>query len=68
MQMGVTKLTVPSHSFANEMVVTYLTHGGGRGSYRVLVGKPDSMRQIWKTDLNGRIMLKWIVMTWDGRA
>jgi hypothetical protein len=41
------------------------SHGGGRGVYRVLVGKPDGKRPLEDPGLDGKIILRWIFRKWD---
>jgi len=33
---------------------------GGRGAYRVLVGKPEENDYLQEQEVDGRIVLKWI--------
>jgi len=35
--------------------------GERRGLYRVLVGKPEGKRQLGRTGIHGRILLRWIL-------
>jgi hypothetical protein len=37
-----------------------------RGAYNVLVGRPEERNNSEDTGGNGRILLKWILMKWDG--
>ena len=37
-----------------------------RGTYRVLVGKPEGRNHLEETFVDGRIILKWILEKWDG--
>jgi len=37
-----------------------------RGAYRVLVGKPEGMRPLGRTSVDGKIILRWIFRNWDG--
>jgi hypothetical protein len=37
-----------------------------RGAYRVLVGKPEGMRPLGRTSVNGKVILRWIFWNWDG--
>jgi hypothetical protein len=39
--------------------------GGGRGVYRVLVGKPEGKRPRGDPGVDGRIILRWIFREWD---
>jgi hypothetical protein len=36
----------------------------GRGSYRVLVGKPEGNRPLGRPGINGRIILRWNFRKW----
>jgi len=38
----------------------------GRGVHRVLVGKPEGKRPLGDPDLDGRIILSWILGKWKG--
>ena len=38
----------------------------GRGVYRVLVGKPEGKIPLGDTDVDGRIILRWIFRKWEG--
>jgi hypothetical protein len=40
--------------------------GEGRGVHRVLVGKPEGKNHWRDRDVDGRIILKWIFMKWEG--
>jgi hypothetical protein len=40
--------------------------GESRGSYRVLVGRPEGKRPLGRHRLDGLIILKCIFKTWDG--
>jgi hypothetical protein len=37
-----------------------------RGAYRVLVGKPEGKIPLEHPGVDGRIILRWIFMKWDG--
>jgi hypothetical protein len=37
----------------------------GRGVYRVLVGKPEGKRPLWRPKRNLRLILMWIFRRWD---
>ena len=39
--------------------------GERRGVYRVLVGKPKGKRPLGRSDVDGRIILRWIFRKWD---
>ena len=38
----------------------------GRGVHKVLVEKPDSKRSLGDQDVDGRIILRWILRKWEG--
>jgi hypothetical protein len=40
--------------------------GDRRGVYRVLVGKPEGKNHLGDPGIDGRILLSWIFMQWDG--
>jgi hypothetical protein len=40
--------------------------GEGRGVHRVLVGKPEGRDQWGDQDVDGRIILRWIIRKWEG--
>jgi hypothetical protein len=40
--------------------------GEKRGRYRILVGKPEGKRSLGRLDVNGMIILRWILEKWDG--
>jgi hypothetical protein len=42
------------------------TYGGKRGAYRILVGRPEGRRPLGRPRHRWRIILKWILKTWDG--
>ena len=42
--------------------------GKGRGTFRVLVGKPEGRKPLQHPGVNGMVILKWIFETWDGEA
>jgi hypothetical protein len=44
------------------------TYGASRDAYRVLVGKPNGRNHLEDPGVDGRIILKWILEKWDGRA
>ena len=37
-----------------------------RSALEVLVGRPEERNNLQDTGRNGRIILKWILMKWDG--
>ena len=39
--------------------------GDTRGAYRVLVGRPEGKRSLGRSGINGRVILKRILKTWD---
>ena len=38
----------------------------GRGVHKVLVGKPELKRPLGDQDVDGRIILRWILRKWEG--
>ena len=38
----------------------------GRGVHRVLVGKPEEIDHWGDEDVDGRIILRWILRKWEG--
>ena len=38
----------------------------GRGVHKVLVGKPEGKRRLGNQDVDGRIILRWILRKWEG--
>ena len=40
--------------------------GEGRGVHKVLVGKPDGKNHWGDQDVDGRIILRWILRKWEG--
>ena len=38
----------------------------GRGVHKVLVGKPGGKRPLGDQDVDGRIILRWILRKWEG--
>ena len=38
----------------------------GRGVHKVLVGKPDGKNHWGDQDVDGRILLRWILRKWEG--
>ena len=42
--------------------------GKRRGTYMVLVGKPERGAHLEDPDIDGRITLRWIFQKWDGGA
>jgi hypothetical protein len=41
--------------------------GEGRGAYRILVERPEGRNHLGDPGVDGRIISKWILKTWDGR-
>jgi hypothetical protein len=39
--------------------------GDGRGAFRVLVGRPEGKRPLGRSGIDGRVILKSILQTWD---
>ena len=44
------------------------TYGGEERCIQVLVGRPKGKRQLGRSGVDGRILLKWIIKKWDGEA
>jgi hypothetical protein len=42
--------------------------GNRTRAYRVLVGRPEGKTPFGGLDMDGTIILKWIVKTWNGEA
>jgi hypothetical protein len=42
-------------------------YGERRGTYRVLVGKPEKKKPLGRLGLHGSIILKWSFKKWNGR-
>jgi hypothetical protein len=40
--------------------------GEKRGAYRILLGRPEGRRPLWRPRCIGRIILKWIFKKWYG--
>jgi hypothetical protein len=40
--------------------------GEKRGAYRILVGRREGRHHLGDPGVDGRIILKWILKTWDG--
>ena len=38
----------------------------GIGVHKVLMGKPEGKRPLGDQDVDGRIVLRWIFMKWEG--
>ena len=38
----------------------------GRGVHKVLVGKPEERAHWGEQDVDGRIILRWILRKWEG--
>jgi hypothetical protein len=47
------------------MVRVCSTHGEKRNVYRVFLGKPERKRKLEDLNLDGRIILKWILEKYD---
>jgi hypothetical protein len=43
------------------------THGGRRGAYRVLMGRPDGKKPLEVVRVDVKIILKLMLKKWDGR-
>jgi hypothetical protein len=41
------------------------THGVKTNCYRIFVGNPKEMIPLGTLNIDGKIMLKWILETWD---
>jgi hypothetical protein len=65
--MGVSMICTPyrilfgEKSNEDDMVGTCSMHWVDENAYRILVGKPERKRQPGTLDVDGRIILKWIV-------
>jgi len=47
-------------------VAWHVGRKGERGGvYRVFIGKPEGRGHLEDTDVNGRIILRWIIRKWD---
>ena len=44
-----------------EMGIACSTYGERRGTYRVLMGKPEGRNHLEDPGLNGKMILKWIL-------
>jgi hypothetical protein len=42
--------------------------GEGRGTYRILVGRPEERNHLEDRGVDGRIIIKWLFKEWDGGA
>jgi len=42
--------------------------GERKGVYRVLLGISEGKSHLGDPDIDGRIILRWIFMEWDGKA
>jgi hypothetical protein len=45
----------------------YRTHGGIMNAFKGLIGEPEGKDYLEDLDADGRLILKWILRTWDER-